>query len=110
MDLPANELSELGQAVEIKDGQEGWYELGQFGRYYTETILGLPRESRILYLDESGEQDGFGLGGLVEAKAGYGLLGLPFASAVTDSWVYFYEVPGIGLWRYDFASKSWLMD
>ena len=29
---------------------------------------------RWLYLDESGEQDGFGLGGLVEAKAGYGLL------------------------------------
>ena len=54
----------------------------------------------------------FGLGGLVEAKAGYGLLLrlIHFASAVTDSWVYFYEIAGIGLWRYDFASNSWLVD
>ena len=55
----------------------------------------------------------FGLGGLVEAKAGYGLLRrlIHFCfSAVTDSWVYFYEIAGIGLWRYDFASNSWLVD
>ena len=105
---------ELGQAVEIKDGQEGWYELGQFGRYYTEYHPWVYHENLgWLYLDESGEQDGFwswrtsgGQGWLWTSAETY-----PFCfSAVTDSWVYFYEVPGIGLWRYDFASKSWLMD
>ncbi len=105
---------ELGQAVEIKDGQEGWYELGQFGRYYTEYHPWVYHENLgWLYLDESGEQDGFwswrtsgGQGWLWTSAETY-----PFCfSAVTDSWVYFYEIPGIGLWRYDFASNSWLVD
>ena len=105
---------ELGQAVEIKDGQEGWYELGQFGRYYTEYHPWVYHENLgWLYLDESGEQDGFwswrtsgGQGWLWTSAETY-----PFCfSAVTDSWVYFYEIAGIGLWRYDFASNSWLVD
>ena len=111
---PIRSYMETGLAKAVESTQDGWYELGSFGRYYTDYHPWVYHENLgWLYMEESGGQDGFwtwrttsGQGWLWTAADTY-----PFCySAASSSWVYFYEIPGMGLWRYDFGSASWLSD
>ena len=111
---PIRSFMESGQANAVVDGQDGWYQLGSFGRYYTDYHPWVYHEKLgWLFMDESGAQDGFwawrtagGEGWLWTSADLY-----PFSySPATASWLYFYEIPGVGLWRYDFGSGSWLSE
>ena len=106
---------ESGTASPVSDNNDGWFSLEGFGTYYTENYPWVYHEQLGWFFtpEDVGSLDGFwmwrthgGQGWLWTSRDSY-----PFCfSASTGGWLYFFEIPGVGIWRYDFGARAWLQD
>ena len=106
---------ESGTASPVSDNNDGWFSLENFGTYYTENYPWVYHEQLGWFYtpEDVGSLDGFWIwrihdeqGWLWTSKDSY-----PFCfSASTGNWLYFFEISGAGVWRYDFGAQSWSQD